>query len=804
MFINNNSLSIVNFGVVKDMENNLLKKIMIFGITLLFIGTTFVTAIETKTNMISSESVKIQVLTNGYPVEIKYTINDFNKIPVKINDKEYTRILLGKESNLLIKGEPDLPNICRSIIIPDTAQMKIKIKSYSYRDYENVLVAPSKGNLLRTVNPDDVPYEFGEVYNIDNWYPKNIAELAQPYILRDFRGQVVKINPFQYNPVKKILRFYYTITVEVYQDGNSNINSIYRNNLPDKIQTDFKQIYERHFINFNSLGRYTPVEEQGNMLVVTYDAFWDNMVPFVQWKNMKGVPTEMVKVTDIGNANDIKTYITDYYNTNGLTFVLLVGDAVQVPTLYAGYSASDPSYSYIVGNDHYSDLFVGRFSAENAQQVDIQVERTIEYERDPQIGAEWYKKGVGIASSQGPGDDNEMDYQHIRNIRTLLLGFTYSLVDELYDGSQGGEDAPGNPTPSMVAASVNDGRSIINYCGHGSPTSWGTSGFSNTDVNTLTNDNMLPFITSVACNNGEFDSYTCFGEAWMRATHNGEPTGSIANFMSAKSQSWDPPMEAQDEFINLLVGVYPDNKKTTFGALCFNGCMSMNDKYGSAGWSETDAWTVFGDPSVQVRTDTPADMTVLHDSEIEQETTSFEITVTDVEGALCAISRNYELLGYAYTDETGYAMIEFDQPITGEEPLDLVITAFNKMTYMTQITVITNTPPNTPERPTGPANGKPGTSYLYTTSTTDIDGDQVYYKWNWGDGNFSDWLGPFDSGATASATYSWTNQGTYSIIVKAKDTYGDESGWSDPLAVKMPINQNLILFKLLKIKQSLS
>ena len=786
------------------MEKNLLKKIMIFGITLLFIGTTFVTAIETKTSKISLDQVKIQVLTNGYPVEIKYTINDFKKLPVKINDKEYTRILLGKESNLLIKDEPDLPNICRSIIIPDTAQMKIKIKSYSYRDYENVFVAPSKGNLLRTVNPDDVPYEFGEVYNIDNWYPKNIAELAQPYILRDFRGQVVKINPFQYNPVKKILRFYYTITVEVYQDGNSNINSIYRNNLPDKIQTDFKQIYERHFINFNSLGRYTPVEEQGNMLVVTYDAFWDNMVPFVQWKNMKGVPTEMVKVTDIGNANDIKTYITDYYNTNGLTFVLLVGDAVQVPTLYAGYSASDPSYSYIVGNDHYSDLFVGRFSAENAQQVDIQVERTIEYERDPQIGAEWYKKGVGIASSQGPGDDNEMDYQHIRNIRTLLLGFTYSLVDELYDGSQGGEDAPGNPTPSMVAASVNDGRSIINYCGHGSPTSWGTSGFSNTDVNTLTNDNMLPFITSVACNNGEFDSYTCFGEAWMRATHNGEPTGSIANFMSAKSQSWDPPMEAQDEFINLLVGVYPDNKKTTFGALCFNGCMSMNDKYGSAGWSETDAWTVFGDPSVQVRTDTPADMTVLHDSEIEQETTSFEITVTDVEGALCAISRNYELLGYAYTDETGYAMIEFDQPITGEEPLDLVITAFNKMTYMTQITVITNTPPNTPERPTGPANGKPGTSYLYTTSTTDIDGDQVYYKWNWGDGNFSDWLGPFDSGATASATYSWTNQGTYSIIVKAKDTYGDESDWSDPLAVKMPINQNLILFKLLKIKQSLS
>jgi hypothetical protein len=362
-------------------------------------------------------------------------------------------------------------------------------------------------------------------------------------------------------------------------------------------------------------------------------------------------------------------------------------------------------------------------------------------------------------------------------------------VNELYDGSQGGGDAPGDPTPSMVATAVNEGRSIINYCGHGWPQGWGSSGFSNTDVDALTNDNMLPFITSVACNNGEFNDYTCFGEAWLRATNNGEPAGAIGAFMSSKSQSWSPPMEAQDEFNNLLVGIYPDNKKTTFGALCFNGCMSMNDKYGSEGWAETDAWTVFGDPSVQVRTDTPATMTVSHVSEIEQETTTFEVTVTDVEGALCTISRSYNILGYAYTDATGHATINFDQPITGGEPLDFVITAFNKIPYMSQVTVITNNPPEKPATPTGSVSGKPGTEYLYTTTTTDPDGDQVLYIWNWGDGTTSGWLGPFNSGATATATHSWTAQGTYQIKVKAKDTFGAESDWSDPLPVSMPLNQ---------------
>ena len=88
-----------------------------------------------------------------------------------------------------------------------------------------------------------------------------------------------------------------------------------------------------HFINFKP-AKYNPVSEQGNMLIITYDTFYNAMIPFVQWKNLKGIPTEMVNVSTIGNANAIKTYIANYYNTKGLTFVLLVGDAAQVPTIY--------------------------------------------------------------------------------------------------------------------------------------------------------------------------------------------------------------------------------------------------------------------------------------------------------------------------------------------------------------------------------------------------------------------------------------------------------------------------------------
>ncbi|MEZ5198257.1 MAG: C25 family cysteine peptidase [Bacteroidales bacterium] len=88
---------------------------------------------------------------------------------------------------------------------------------------------------------------------------------------------------------------------------------------------------------------------------------------------------------------------------------------------------------------------MGRFSAENAAHVQTQVQRTIEYEQNPTTGYDWYTKNIGIASSEGPGDDNEYDYQHIRNMQTDLMNYTYSYSYELFDGSQGGNDASGNP-----------------------------------------------------------------------------------------------------------------------------------------------------------------------------------------------------------------------------------------------------------------------------------------------------------------------------------------------------------------------
>jgi len=100
-----------------------------------------------------------------------------------------------------------------------------------------------------------------------------------------------------------------------------------------------------------------------------------------------------------------------------------------------------------------------------------------------------------------------------------------------------------------------------------------------------------------------------------------------------------------------------------------------------------------------------------------------------------------------------------------------------------------NNPPKRPQRPFGPTTGRTGTIYSFRTSASDPDGDDIYYKWDWGDGSTSGWMGPYDSGDTCEAMHSWTNERTYEIRVKAKDSFDEESEWSESLPIQLPKNK---------------
>lgn len=98
------------------------------------------------------------------------------------------------------------------------------------------------------------------------------------------------------------------------------------------------------------------------------------------------------------------------------------------------------------------------------------------------------------------------------------------------------------------------------------------------------------------------------------------------------------------------------------------------------------------------------------------------------------------------------------------------------------ITAVTTDPPNAPSID-GPTIGAVWIEYEYTVVTTDPNGDDVYYYVDWGDDTFEDWFGPYESGDEVTVSHAWFEQGTYIIRAKAKDVYGVESNWSEPLTV---------------------
>ena len=647
-----------------------------------------------KTELISSTESRIQVHVQ---------VPGYYATTVATPRGEAYVISLPKSVSTAHAGEPDMPMTGIPVMIGDKARMDVRVIDAQYTDYEGIEVAPSKGDFPRTIDPATVPYTYGDWYSQDAFFPANNVGLYEPYIIRDFRGQNMAVYPFAYNPVTKTLRVYYDMTLEMYKvdDSGTNTMETRRSNVV-KMDPDFKSLYQRHFINYQAaMNRYTPVDEEGDLLIICYDNFISSMTDFVNWKKTRGMNTTIVGTSTAGTTySAIKSYIQSQYNANNnLTHVLLVGDVAQIPgytyTGASGYEGKgDNPYGQIVGSDIYNDVFIGRFSASSAAQVTTQVNRIITYERDLTTSSSWCQNGLGVSKNEGgAGHNGEDDYEHIENIRTDLLNFGYSTV---YQDYYGASNYPSTST-TTISNHINSGVGIINYCNHGSQTAWQSHNYTNTHVNALTNDNKLPFVFSVACYNGQYDySSDCFGEAWLHATNGSNPTGAISGTFSYISQPWIPPMWAQDEFVDILVESYNNNIKHTAAGAAVNGMMGIFDHYSTTEAQAVgtyQAWILFGDPSLMLRTKTPQAMTVTHNGSIQPAVTNYTVNVTNGNGALATITNaNHEILGKA-TVSNNTATINITGTFTPGEDLTLCVFGYNKVTYLGTIQVIASEGP---------------------------------------------------------------------------------------------------------------
>lgn len=614
-------------------------------------------------------------------LNVSFDFTELTNASTTLNGVNY--VDFGKMYKVLTqeKGAPALPQFHATIQLPNTGNPSVQLISSSFVDYSNMEVLPSKGTLKRNVDPASIPYVFGSVYQQNAFYPTMIAGSEIPFAWRSMRGMVLNISPIQYNPVTKVLRVFSHIEVKIsYNEKLTGLNEVLAQSDPV-----LKSFQNRMVLN-PMTEKYTPKEESGTMLVIAPLAYAEEVQPFINWKNQKGIRTELVTTDITGNTDAaILSYVQTYYSSHpDLLFLLLVGDNNEIPPHSYGISGgenlnSDSYYGQLVGSDYYPELFVGRFSGTEAQ-VTTMVTRTLEYEKTPAAGT-WMENAIGLGSNEGTGigDDGEADWQHLRNIRTTLMDFGYNTVYEFYDSSHGGDDAAGNPSSTIILPAVNAGVGLFNYTGHGDVNLCVTGNFTSSHINSAQNNGMYPFVISVACNNGTFMNQTCISEVWLRATYGGTPTGAIAAAGSSILMAWAEPMQTQDEMAELIAETYPTNHKTLLGGLFYNSQMSMLENYPQGSGVEVmQTWVFFGDPSAQFRNKQTMAMTITSPGNVPQNTTLIHVSC-DVEGALVAISQNNILLGSAIVSG-GIAAITIPTLNTNDY---LLVTA-TKQNYATQ------------------------------------------------------------------------------------------------------------------------
>jgi hypothetical protein len=730
--------------------------------------------------LMAADAYDIEVLLDeGERIQLNFTLQEFEIEQVYLYGDPFTQISVPDYIvTFLEEGFPELPKFAASIVVPDEGVMNYRILDVEYETLKVDPIVPSKGNLKRDIDPEDIPYVMGDFYFGKDWFPKNSMEISEPYILRDFRGLTVKFYPFQYEPSQGVLKVAKRIVVEVYREkaGGANVLERKRNT----ISKPFVEIYKNFFLNYRTARSRYPLlsETVGNMLIITADGYHSNLDDFVYWKKLKGIEVELVDVSAIGNTStQIKNYIQNKYDSEGVTWVLLVGNEAAVTTISGSYDETcDPVYAYLAGGDHYLDAFICRFSANNATHVDNQVARSVQYERFPPQGAtwNWYRRACGTATSEGsPTDCTRLGW-----VNDTLLSYTYTSADQWCEPSA---------TDAQVLGSINAGRSILNHIGHGNETGFGTQTafwIDIYDIASLTNTDMLPFVFLVACLTGDFDAVTtCCCEAWVWDGTPAAPQGAIGAYGASVLQSWIPPTLAQLHGNGLL----KREEAVTMGGITYNGSMYMLDQTSDLEMLET--WHIFGDASIDLRTDIPDTLEVTHPSIYQPGSSTFSVTVLDnngvtpIEDALVCLwipSETPELHTADYTDASGNITFNISPAGNGDE-MFVTATKHNYNPYEGSATL---------------ASGAPSIPTLYnlfeyardftttptmTFASTDDEGDQIEYEVSWDtDPGLSapntGMTGLYTSGMVASFTFPspLTDGETYYWQVRGRDPFGSD------------------------------
>jgi hypothetical protein len=604
-------------------------------------------------------------------------------------------------------GVPLLPVINRLIEIPHGAEVVISVISYTEETidltshgFTNPLF-PRQPSVSKKEKDSQPPFIFhAGKYDIDAFSDRETAEIEELGMMRGRRIARLILSPVRYNPVRNQLKVLSEITIGI---SFRNIDFTGESRKQRFSSPFFEPAFSGRIINYHE--KKTKTWFQGGpvkYVILSDPMFEEPLQEFIEWKSRKGFKvTELYRGQDgVGDTPaEMRAALSKLYHSAvtgdpPFTFLLIVGDHDQVPAFQQAGHVTDLYYAeYDGGVDFFPDVFYGRFSANNIEELIPQLEKTLVHEQylfpDPD-----FLDDVLLIS----GQDSKYALTHGNG------QVNYAAVN--YFNEIPGLNTSSWPVPHPEGASaeiremIRAGSSFINYTGHGLPDRWMNPFFHIDDIPSMHNDGKYPVMIGNACETNKFSIYECFGEALLRAGGK----GAVGYIGASNDTYWD-------EDFYWAVGVGPISATTTFGQTgpgMYDRLFHMNGEppaewyvaqgqiphSGNLAVSEASTiararyyWEIYhlmGDPSLMIYFSQPDSMIPRY-----QETHPAgvsELVVYAEPFTYIALSGPEGLMDARYTNSSGNVRLVFDA-IHDPGNYNLVVTAENRKPYSGSITV---------------------------------------------------------------------------------------------------------------------
>ena len=720
------------------------------------------------------------------------------------NNQDYT--LLEMQGCLAIgknAGEPVMPIKPVSLLLPPMKSVKnIQITGTPVEYQINNLVDKPIFPYQNPVPFGESPGDFvvnNEVYSTNSIYPGYLYDEYQIGYSRGYTILNLNLNPVQYNPLGGTVKYYPEMTVNIELKDDNEMNQFFQNNLEDRAwvenlvyNNDVLDFYTEDLPTFNYPGGLC--EPSGHyeyvIITTTYNSldYWEttSSIPY-NWDSLmnhhesEGISCTLVTVQDIYACADyqssvplfndsqarIREFCKDAYQDWETDYILIGSDgesnyipARLMDTNYEKDIDADIYWSNLddtfnadsdnywgeegdTGFDLYAEIFIGRLTCDEPQDVSNWITKSLYYATSNDLeyldNTGFYGGDTGW-SCQG---DDFMDYSAVKGTDDWLG------PDPHYDG----------PFPTWVGFQFGfetwngkhpNNQFDMDHLWTAEPTNPGWQGGSESAAingfkNAINNDEIT--IASGIAHANPTMSLDVGSSSWEANYHNTKPF--FLHDFGCHCGDFD---DADDGVLHSML--FHSDTELAFGVV-YNTCYGWGNLYctnSSSAFQAKEFWSYF----------------------LDLQNKSHNLNAWQL-GKAHAFSKDRmaPTINCDYSTGTWRAIIQgcllFGDPAQK---------------------IRKGTIGNPPAKPIleGPNHGVFNQTLTFTSHTTDPDGEPIFYQFNWGTGETTDWLGPYNSGEIVTATHSWPGLGAYLVKVIAKDNKSAMSEWSDPLRVDITDN----------------